>query len=55
MKNWNAFLFVRHGWLLNREKENVFNCQHETEMNKQFLLQSLDRLIYSMIMMDKRL
>ena len=42
MKNWNA-LFVRHGWLLNKEKENVFNCQYETEMNKQFLLQSLER------------
>ena len=42
MKNWNA-LFVRHGWLLNKEKENVFYCQHETEMNKQFLLQSLDQ------------
>ena len=42
MKNWNA-LFVRHGWLLIKEKENVFNCQYETEMNKQFLLQSLER------------
>ena len=53
MKNWNA-LFVRHGWILKKEKEHVFNCQHETEMNKQFLLQSLDQAHLSMSMMEKR-
>ena len=28
---------------IKKEKEHVFNCQHETEMNKQFLLESLDQ------------
>lgn len=42
MKSWYS-LFVRHGWLLHEKEENVFDCQHETERNKQFLLQSLEQ------------
>lgn len=42
MKNWNQ-LFIRHGWLLNEKEENVFDCRHETEINKQFLLESLNQ------------
>ena len=42
MKNWNQLL-VRHGWLLNGIKENEFDCQNETEINQQFLLESLDQ------------
>ncbi|KAA9022860.1 M20/M25/M40 family metallo-hydrolase [Niallia endozanthoxylica] len=42
MKNWNQ-LFVRSGWLVKQTEENVFDCRHETEGNKQFLLESLDQ------------
>ncbi|USK71245.1 M20/M25/M40 family metallo-hydrolase [Peribacillus asahii] len=42
MKNWNQ-LFVRHGWLLNKKEENIFDCRYETEINQQFLLQSLEQ------------
>lgn len=40
MKTWNQ-LFVRHGWLLEEKKENVFNCEMETVENMQFLLDRL--------------
>jgi tripeptide aminopeptidase len=42
MKNWNQ-LFVRHGWLVKRVKEKVFDCRQETETNKQFLLECLNQ------------
>jgi len=42
MKNWNQ-LFVRSGWLVEQTEENVFDCRYETEENKQFLLESLDK------------
>lgn len=42
MKNWNQ-LFIRHGWLLNEKEENVFDLRNETEINKQFLLESLNQ------------
>lgn len=42
MKTWNQ-LFVRHGWLVNQKEENVFDCRQETDINKQFLLESLDK------------
>ena len=41
MKNWNQ-LFIRHGWLLNKKEDNVFDCRFESEENKQYLLQCLD-------------
>ena len=40
MKNWNQ-LFIRHGWKLEAQMENEFNCNGETEGNMEFLLQSL--------------
>jgi len=42
MKTWNQ-LFVRHGWLVYQKEENEFDCRQETEVNKQFLLKSLDK------------
>ncbi|MGM0901589.1 MAG: M20/M25/M40 family metallo-hydrolase [Bacillota bacterium] len=42
MKNWNQ-LFVRHGWLVKKVNENVFDCRQETESNKQFLLECLNQ------------
>ncbi|WP_062109972.1 M28 family peptidase [Bacillus niameyensis] len=41
MKTWNQ-LFLRHGWNLGNEKENVFNLRTETEGNVRFLMESLE-------------
>ncbi|MDL4842490.1 M20/M25/M40 family metallo-hydrolase [Aquibacillus rhizosphaerae] len=42
MKSWNQLL-IRHGWLLKQVEENVFDCTHETQLNMEFLLESLDK------------
>lgn len=42
MKTWNQ-LFVRHGWKLEETTENVFNCKGETQINLEFLFESLDK------------
>lgn len=43
MKNWNR-LFIRHGFMVNEENANVFSCKKETEENRSFLLESLNKL-----------
>ena len=49
MKTWNQ-LFVRHGWMLDRKEENVFDCTHETEVNVDYLVECLNQaeVSYSM-------
>lgn len=42
MKTWNQ-LFIRHGWLLTQEEGNMFDCKNETELNLQFLVESLEK------------
>ncbi|WP_247747047.1 hypothetical protein [Alkalihalobacillus sp. BA299] len=42
MKTWNQ-LFVRCGWVLVEKERDVFVCTNETEINLQFLFQSLDK------------
>ncbi|WP_078427633.1 M20/M25/M40 family metallo-hydrolase [Alkalihalobacterium alkalinitrilicum] len=42
MKTWNQ-LFVRCGWVLVEKEKDVFACKNETEVNLQFLFQSLDK------------
>jgi putative aminopeptidase FrvX len=42
MKTWNQ-LFVRHGWKLGKQEENVFILGSETEDNLAFLLESLQQ------------
>lgn len=41
--NWNQ-LFIRHGWLLEQEKEHVWNGRTETAGNLEFLLKTLDKV-----------
>lgn len=42
MKTWNQ-LFVRHGWRLMEERENVFSFVNETKENMQFLEECLEK------------
>ncbi|ETI70546.1 M20/M25/M40 family metallo-hydrolase [Neobacillus vireti] len=46
MKNWNQ-LFVRHGFLAEEVRPNVFDCKCETEENLAFLLENLEQLTVS--------
>ncbi|MDE5414307.1 M20/M25/M40 family metallo-hydrolase [Alkalihalobacterium chitinilyticum] len=42
MKTWNQ-LFTRHGWLLEEQGGNTFDCINETELNLQFLFECLEK------------
>ena len=54
MKTWNQ-LFVRHGWKLEEQEENVFSCINETKENMDFLLENLDHANVSYWMEGSRL
>lgn len=42
MKKWDQ-LFIRTGWMLEKRGENTFSCIYETELNREFLLQCLNK------------
>ena len=42
MKNWNQ-LFVRQGWLLEKQQENTFDYKNETAENLEFLFECLGK------------
>lgn len=42
MRDWNQ-LFVRHGWLLTQKEECVFDCNTETRLNLDFLMECLGK------------
>lgn len=46
MKNWNQ-LFIRHGFMVEEVRPNVFDCKQETEGNRTFLLELLKKLSIS--------
>ncbi|MGO4886147.1 M28 family peptidase [Anaerobacillus sp. MEB173] len=43
MKTWNQ-MFVRHGWLIVEIEKGVFDCKNETDVNLEFLFQSLEKV-----------
>ncbi|GAE94685.1 peptidase T [Gracilibacillus boraciitolerans JCM 21714] len=43
MKTWNQ-LFIRHGWNVQKNEGNVFDCQMETKENVEFLQKNLEAL-----------
>ncbi|KKB33591.1 M20/M25/M40 family metallo-hydrolase [Bacillus thermotolerans] len=43
MEAWNR-LFIRQGFMVPEQRDNRFDCRKETEQNRTFLLESLDRL-----------
>lgn len=43
VKTWNQ-LFIRHGWNVQKNEGNVFDCQMETKENVEFLQKNLEAL-----------
>lgn len=43
MKTWSQ-LFIRHGWWIEEEEEQLFNCETESTENMKFLLETLKQL-----------